>query len=106
MRDVRGKMNTDFTIAEVKGREVSCNYDDSTGKVSVRYGESYDDEDAADFFGNGLKKGEPVGIVFSGIATYTPSNNDHVQIGKLMGISFEGESLCRLDVVNSDVPGM
>lgn len=99
-------MNTDSAVAEMKGREVSCNYDVPSGKVIVRYGESYEDEEEAEFFGDALKKGESAGIVFAGIGAYTPANNDHVQIGKLVDISFEGGSLCRLTLVNFEVPGM
>jgi hypothetical protein len=99
-------MNTDFAITEVKGREVSFHYDVSAGKVTVRFGESYEDEEAAEFFGDALKNGESAGIVFTGIGAYTPVNDDHVQIGKLVDISFEGGSLCRLTVVNYEVPGL
>jgi hypothetical protein len=99
-------MSTDLAITELKGKDVSCHYDIPTGRVCVRFGENYEDKEAGDFFGNDLKKGEPAGFVFLGISAYTPANGDHIQIGKLVAITIEGESRCRLDVANSEVPGM
>ena len=99
-------MITDPQLSLVKGKDVSCHYDLATKKVVVRFGEAHEDEEAADFFGNGLKKGEPAGLAFHGVSSYTTSNGDHIQLGRLIDILAEGDNRCQLHVTNGDVPNM
>ena len=79
-------MTTALVIGEAKGKDVSCHFDIITSKLSLRYGETYEDEGAADFFGDAIEVGEPAGFVFVGLGTYTSATDDHVQIGKLVDI--------------------